>query len=175
MPVFSLTEKLFSYLSLTRFAGWHLVCAWYNLPMSKLVIICGISFAGKSTLGEAIAQRFGYAQVDVDDVKFHLYGPECKDEELRRADWVRMYHETDQLMESYLQSGKTVIDASRNFTKEERQVARHIATQLKAEVVTICVDTPEGIARQRLLENRQIQILKKSFKYGNHLQQMKIP
>src|SRR5260370_33202934 len=68
-----------------------------------------------------------------------------------------MYHETDQLMESYLQSGKTVIDASRNFTKEERQVARHIATQLKAEVVTICVDTPEGIARQRLLENRRKQ------------------
>jgi len=49
-----------------------LVCAWYNLPMSKLVIICGISFAGKSTLGEAIAKRFDYAQVDVDDMKFHL-------------------------------------------------------------------------------------------------------
>ncbi len=157
MPVFSLTEKLFSYLSFTRLAGWHLVCAWYNLPMSKLVIICGISFAGKSTLGEAIAQRFDYAQVDVDDMKFHLYGPESKDEELSRADWVRMYHETDKLIESYLQSGKTVIDASRNFTKDERQLARHIATQLKAEVVTIFVDTPEGIARKRLLENRKKQ------------------
>jgi predicted kinase len=35
--------------------------------MSKLCIICGISFAGKSTSGSAIARRFGYAQVDVDD------------------------------------------------------------------------------------------------------------
>jgi predicted kinase len=60
-------------------------------------------------------------------------------------------------MESYLQSGKTVIDASRNFRKQERQLARHLATQLKAEVVTIFVDTPEGIARKRLLENRQKQ------------------
>src|SRR6266567_5909029 len=95
MPVVSGLEMLFSSFSFTRLAGWHLVCAWYNLPMSKLVIICGISFAGKSTLGEAIAQRFDYAQVDVDDMKFHLYGPESKDEELSRADWVRMYHETD--------------------------------------------------------------------------------
>ena len=134
-----------------------LVCDWYNLPMSKLVIICGISFAGKSTLGEAIAKRFDYAQVDVDDMKFHLYGPESKDEELSRADWVRIYHETDKLIESYLQSGKTVIDASRNFTKDERQLARQIATQLKAEVVTIFVDTPEDIARKRLLENRKKQ------------------
>src|SRR5712692_6328429 len=128
--------------------------AWYTVPMSKLVIICGISFAGKSTLGEAIAQRFGYAHVDVDDMKFHLYGPESKDEELHRADWVRIYQETDSLIASYLQSGKTVIDASRNFSKQERQVARHLATQLKAEVVTIFVDTPEGSARKRLLENR---------------------
>ena len=131
--------------------------ASYNVPMSKLVIICGISFAGKSTLGEAITQRFGYVQVDVDDMKFHLFGPDSKDEELSRADWVRIYHETDKLMESYLQSGKTVIDASRNFRKQERQLARQIATQLKAEVVTILVDTPVGIAQKRLLENREKQ------------------
>src|SRR6266702_2509405 len=157
MPVVSGLEMLFSSFSFTRLAGWHLVYVWYNLPMSKLVIICGISFAGKSTLGEAIAHRFDYAQVDVDDMKFHLYGPEGKDEELRRADWVKIYHETDKLIESYLQSGKAVIDASRNFTKDERQVARHIATQLKAEVVTIFVDTTEDIARKRLLENRKKQ------------------
>jgi len=133
------------------------VMASYNVPMSKLVIICGISFAGKSTLGEAIFERFGYVQVDVDDMKFHLFGPDSKDEELSRVDWVRIYHETDKLMESYLQSGKTVIDASRNFRKQERQLARQIATQLNAEVVTILVDTPVGIAQKRLLENREKQ------------------
>ena len=90
--------------------------------MNKLFIICGISFAGKSTLGEAIAKRFGYAQVDVDDMKFQLYGPAIKDEDLIHADWVRIYDETDKLIESYLQSGKTVIDASRNFRKKERPV-----------------------------------------------------
>ncbi len=129
--------------------------SWYNPCVKKLIIICGISFAGKSTLGKAIAKRFDYAQVDVDDMKFQLYGHDSKDENLSHADWVRIYDETDKLLESYLQSGKTVIDASRNFRKSERQLARQIATKLEAGVVTIFVDTPEVIARQRLLENRK--------------------
>ncbi|GAC1450782.1 MAG: hypothetical protein PVS3B1_25780 [Ktedonobacteraceae bacterium] len=123
--------------------------------MKKLFIICGISFAGKSTLGKKIAQQFGYAEVDVDDMKFQLYGPDTQDEDLRHEDWVRIYAETDHLIESYLQSGRTVIDASRNFRKEERRLARQIATRMGAEVVTIFVDTPEALARQRLLENRK--------------------
>ena len=50
--------------------------------MSKLILICGIAFAGKSTLGVAIARRFGYTQVDVDDMKVQLYGPVSKDDDL---------------------------------------------------------------------------------------------
>ncbi len=123
--------------------------------MSKLFIICGISFAGKSTLGKKIAQQFGYAEVDVDDTKTQLYGPDIQDEDLPHDDWVRIYAETDSLIERYLQAGRMVIDASRNFRKEERQLARQIATKMDAEVVTVFVDTPEAIARQRLLENRK--------------------
>lgn len=123
--------------------------------MNKLIIICGISFAGKSTLGKAIAKRFGYAQVDVDDTKFDLYGPDTRDEDLSRSDWIRIYDETDKRVEGYLRSGRTVIDASRNFRKDERQLTRQIATKQKAEIVTIFVDTPEVVARKRLLENRK--------------------
>ncbi len=122
--------------------------------MSKLIIICGISFAGKSTLGRAIAARFGYAEVDVDETKIALFGPDIQDEDLSHPDWVRIYAETDYLIERYLRSGQTVVDASRNFRKLERQAARAIAEKGQAEVITIFVDTPEAVARQRLLENR---------------------
>jgi shikimate kinase len=61
--------------------------------MSKLFIICGISFAGKSTLGKVIAQQFGYAEVDVDDTKIQLYGPDIRDEDLSHDDWKRNHHE----------------------------------------------------------------------------------
>lgn len=125
--------------------------------MKKLFILCGISFAGKSTLAKAIAERFNYAEVDIDDVKCQLYGSDIQDEDLSREDWIRTYAETDHLIEYYLKTGKDVIDASRNFRKEERQLARQIASKLDAEVVVIFVDVPEIVARQRLLENRKKQ------------------
>jgi predicted kinase len=123
--------------------------------MSKLIIICGISFAGKSTLGDALAKRFSYAQVDVDDTKFDLYGHDIQDDQLSHTDWVRIYDETDKRIAGYLTAGKTVIDASRNFRLEERLHARRIAQKLGVGVITIFVDTPEAVARQRLLANRK--------------------
>jgi len=122
--------------------------------MSTLIIICGLSFAGKSTLGDAIAKRFAYEQVDVDITKLNLYGQDAKDEQLTQSDWDRIYGETDNLILNYLHAGKNVIDASRNFRKIERQHIRALTKTLGADVVTIHVDTPEVVARQRLHENR---------------------
>ena len=42
---------------------------------NKLIIVCGLSFAGKSTLANAISAAFGYLQVDVDETKDELFGP----------------------------------------------------------------------------------------------------
>lgn len=125
--------------------------------MNKLYIICGISFAGKSTLGKAIANRYGYAEVDVDETKFQLYGHNIQDEDLRHEDWVKVYTETDKMIKDYLKAGKSVVDASRNFKKMERLSAKQIASDLGIEVVTIFVDTPKDVAWQRLLENRKKQ------------------
>lgn len=121
--------------------------------MIKLILICGISFAGKSTLGRAIVNKFGYQHVDVDEVKDQLFGSDVKDENLRHADWIRIYKQTDKLIQNYLKKGDSVIDDSRNFRKSERQKITRIATMLGAKVVTIFIDTPEIIARQRLAEN----------------------
>jgi shikimate kinase len=66
--------------------------------MPKLIIICGISFSGKSTLGKAIAGRFDYEQVDVDGTKFSLFGSDIRDEELSRADWEHIYEQTYRIL-----------------------------------------------------------------------------
>lgn len=123
--------------------------------MSKLIIICGISFAGKSTLGSAITNKFDYEHVDVDEVKGQLFGSDMRDENLSHADWVKVYEETDKLVENYLTKKRSVVDDSRNFKKSERQKISKIATGLGADVITIFIDTPESVARQRLTENRE--------------------
>ena len=122
--------------------------------MNKLVIICGLSFAGKSTLGNAISNKFGYETVDVDSTKTLLFG-DIKDDDLQKEDWIKIYDTTDKQIADFLQSGKSVVDASRNFRKAERDKIKGIAKNLGFEVVTIYIDTPEEVARQRWHENRK--------------------
>jgi predicted kinase len=121
----------------------------------QLLIVCGLSFSGKSTLGKAISERFGYEEVDVDETKINLYGQRTQDEDLVPEDWARIYTETDQLIENLLKSGKSVLDASRNFSKTERNIVKSIADKAGVPLITVYVDTPEQMARQRLLENRR--------------------
>ena len=145
--------------------------------MNKLFIICGIPFAGKSTLGQVISELFAYNKVDLDETKFNLFGVDIKDDDLSKADWDRVYDETYKLIERYLKSGKTVIHDSGNFTRHERQLARQIADKLGIDIITIYVDTPEVIARQRLLENRKTKVrfdvTDKAFKEA--IQEMEVP
>jgi predicted kinase len=120
-----------------------------------LVVICGLSFAGKTTLGGAVARRFNHKQVDVDATKVRLYGVRFDDNALDQDAWNRIYEETDLEIARYLRSRASVIDASRNFRKAERSHARHIAALNGGKFLLIYMDTPEDVARKRLLANRQ--------------------
>jgi predicted kinase len=49
------------------------------------------------------------------------------------------------------------VDGSGNFRWSERQAVRDLADPVRDETATIFVDTPESVARQRLLANRERQ------------------
>jgi predicted kinase len=119
-----------------------------------LVIVCGLSFAGKTTLADALCRRFGCSQVDVDVTKSALCGGEVTDEEVGPEQWDLIYSQTDREIEGHLGHGRTVVDASRNFRRAERDHARQIASTMQARSVLIYVDTPEPIARQRWNVNK---------------------
>jgi predicted kinase len=123
-------------------------------PANRLIIICGLSFAGKSTLANEISAQFGYTEVDVDETKLDLYGPGIDDEQLTRDEWDPIYRETDDRMLSHLRNGESVVDGSRNFRQHERDHARQLAKRAGAEVVLIYVDVPEALVRQRWAENK---------------------
>ena len=122
--------------------------------MTTLIIVCGEPYAGKTTLGQALVQRFRHASVDVDGTKERLYGLGLKDEDLTNEQWVRIYEQTDQQIADYLHAGQSVVDDSRNFRQFERVHAKDIAEGCRAHCVIIYVNTPEAILRQRLHENR---------------------
>jgi predicted kinase len=120
----------------------------------RLIILCGLSFAGKSTLADAICAAFGHSQVDVDETKSVLYGPCRADEDLSADEWARIYEQTDDQIRAHLRNGETVVDASRNFTRRERHHACTLAEQIGARIVLVYVDAPEALIRRRWAENR---------------------
>jgi len=122
--------------------------------LTHLIVICGLSFSGKSTLAKAITAKLGYDEIDVDTVGATLYGLDLDDERLKDLDWDKVYAEADKIIEGRLKSGATVVDASRNFTKKERESAREVAKRSGARLVTIFVDTPEEVARHRRSVNK---------------------
>lgn len=91
----------------------------------------------------------------MDQMKYSLYGLDARDESLTREEWDRIYEETDKQIVLLLKSGKNVVDASRNFSREERRRIRTTLSRLGFETITIYLDTPEAIARQRWQANRK--------------------
>lgn len=118
--------------------------------MSTLVVICGLSFAGKSTLARAIAETLGFQEVDVDEVGVALYG----DPSTNDWNFDRVYDNADEQIERLLAAGVNVVDGSRNFTRRERVRASALTRRSNARIVTVFVDTPEAIVRQRRSDNR---------------------
>jgi predicted kinase len=120
----------------------------------RLIIICGLSFAGKSTLADAICTEFGYPQVDVDETKLDLFGSGIDDADLSADEWTRIYREADARLVAHLRNGDNVVDASRNFRRRERIHARSLAERMSATVVVVYIDAPESLVRQRWAQNR---------------------
>lgn len=122
---------------------------------SNLIVICGLSFAGKTTLGDAISHAFGHPQVDVDEIKYRIYGADIRDGDLDGDQWNRIYREADNTILELLIAGNSVVDASRNFREAERDNARRLASKCSSGVLVVYVDTPEKVCRERWDANRR--------------------
>lgn len=120
---------------------------------NKLYIFCGIPFAGKTTLARALEKSFGYTWIDLDEVKFHLFG-DIEDSTIDQQGWDRVYQVMYEQIKQSLTQGDTVVQDAGNFTRRERDVARDIADNLGIEAITVFVDTPYNIAKERLMQNR---------------------
>jgi len=123
--------------------------------MQKLYIFCGIPFSGKTTLSKKIASQKDYDCIDLDDIKFQLYGKNICDAELKHKDWNQIYQETYSQIRKSLKNGKTVLYDTGNFTKSERDIVRAIAEKLGIDTLTVYVDTPVELAKKNLIENRK--------------------
>jgi predicted kinase len=122
-----------------------------------LYTLCGLPFAGKSSLGRALAAHTGSAIVSFDD----LYG-ERGDERTRTADTLAVWQAIRDLaagqIRSLLRRGTSVVYDNTNFRSAHREALRAAAAEVGARAIVIYVNTPlEVIAARRAANRRERQ------------------
>jgi predicted kinase len=121
--------------------------------MARLFILCGLPFAGKTTLAKALQERLGFARVDMDEINARK-GVGLHGEAIEQVEWDRTYAESYRKLEQWLQAGQSVLFDAANFTKAQRDHLRSIAAKHGASAQVIYLDVPESEARRRWLQNR---------------------
>lgn len=121
---------------------------------TKLLILCGIPFSGKSTLATEL-EKYGFKRIDLDIVKTDLLGKDAIDSSINQSTWDKIYNEMYSQINSSLKSGVSVVHDTGNFTIYERSLISKIATKLGIPYYTIYVATPADTARLRMTTNRE--------------------
>ena len=103
-----------------------------------------------------MVKDLGVERIDLDEVKFELFGKDTIDENLKKEDWDKVYQKMHKQIEDSLRAKKSLVHDTGNFTKYERGLVRKIAEKVgDVKIVTIFVDTPYEIAKERLIKNRE--------------------
>lgn len=121
----------------------------------QLIILCGIPFSGKTTLANKMTKILNCARIDLDEVKFKLFGKDITDDEIDQAGWDKIYQQMYKEIEEGLRQGKTVVHDTGNFTVYERGLISDIAKKVNIPFITIFIDTPIKVAKKRLELNRK--------------------
>lgn len=120
----------------------------------ELYMMCGLSFAGKSTLAKALAERFGFAAVNIDAINTRR-GVGLSGEKIAQDDWDKTYAEGFEELEMHLREGRSVLFDDANFSRAQRDYVRALAAKYNVATWVIYVDISAAEARDRLLRNRK--------------------
>lgn len=117
-------------------------------------ILCGLPFAGKSTLARTLAQARGMDYVELDAINGEL-GAGLEGAAIAPEEWDATYAESYRRVDQSLGEGRAVVYDATNFTRAQREQVRAIAARHQVPAAVIFVDVPPAVATQRWQRNRQ--------------------
>lgn len=127
------------------------------MTTNHLYILCGLPFAGKTTLAKALVRELGLSRVSIDDLNTER-GIWDDEKGLSPEEWTNIYNEAYRRIDALLSQGKSVVDDNANFTREQRDRLRAIAVKHDVPTTVIYVTTPLAEVRRRWQENRQTRV-----------------
>ncbi len=116
-------------------------------------ILCGLPFAGKTTLARELERQFGFRRVAIDEINAE-FGLGLDGDAISAARWDRTYTEAYNRTGRLLAQGETVLFDAASFTRAQRDEVRAIAQTSEVPALVIFVDIPVSVARRRWLANR---------------------
>ena len=120
----------------------------------SLILLCGLPFAGKSTLARVLAARTGARLIALDSINgdrgLGLDGADITPEQ-----WDATYAEALRRIAESLAAGEPVVYDETSFLRAGRDAVRAVAAQAGVPARLIWVATPEATARARWRANRQ--------------------
>lgn len=119
----------------------------------SLLILCGLPFAGKSTLAVALAHRLTMRLVCMDAINMER-GLGLDAAPISSDQWAETYREMYRRLDEMLAAGISVVYDAPNATRQERDDARAIAARNNAAARIIYVPIRPDEAWTRLLANR---------------------
>ncbi len=124
------------------------------MPRNVLYILSGMSFAGKSVLATAIAERKGVQVIDPDGVRIEMelgLGGEFLSAEV----WGTIHAEAEARAKAILEAGHSLVYDTTAFDKGQRDELRGLAYQSGAEPVVIAVKIERDEAYRRWKRNNE--------------------
>jgi predicted kinase len=122
-----------------------------------LYILCGLPFAGKSSLARALAKAVSAAYVELDAINGER-GLGLDGKRISSLDWDETYRIAYQRIDGFLREERPVVYDSASFTRTQRDEVRTIAKKYGVLSKVIYVEVPENIIKERLLQNRKTRL-----------------
>jgi predicted kinase len=119
----------------------------------RLFVMCGLPFAGKSTLAAALGRSLHVRIIRMDAINT-ARGVGLNGAPISPEQWEETYAKTYRQLAGALAAGMSLIYDAANFTKRERDEVRSIASRSATPVTVIYVPILPHEARVRLLANR---------------------
>jgi predicted kinase/catechol 2,3-dioxygenase-like lactoylglutathione lyase family enzyme len=115
--------------------------------------MCGLPFAGKSTLARALATRLGAVHLELDAINVER-GLGRGGAPLSDADWAATYREGRRRLEDHLAAGHSVVYDAVSFRWAHREQLRRIARRHGAAATVVHVAPPVAEIGRRRRANR---------------------
>jgi len=120
---------------------------------AALVVLCGHSFSGKSTIAKELAPAIDAEIVSLDVINEErgLFGGQG----IPVEEWIRTNDEAARRVATIIASNRRVIVDDTSSPRFLRDGWRTLATNARAAFVLVYVDTPGQEIQDRLLQNRE--------------------